>query len=598
VIVLGVAVSAAPADVGFGAPVALEPQNAQTAFVGGDFNGDGRPDVAVSTGAAIEIRLGQGDGTFTEGATTQIQGTSSASPLAAADLNGDGKLDLVVSAFDGPIAVLLGNGDGTFGTPIRPGGVLNAAVAAVVADFDGDGRPDIAVADYGEIATHIYLNGGGGAFTEAPPLHDDGNPTSLAVGDVNKDGRPDLITGSDGQFTQITVAFNEGGGTFGQPFTYGVGAPVRCVRVADLNGDGWPDIVALGPGPAIIIKYGAGPGSFFAPTSIPLPANGSGGVGGLAIADMNGDGQPDIVAATSAGDAVLLSTGGGAFRTLGPFRTGFDPVNVLADDVNGDGNPDVVTSDSIDPSSALSGLFTSLGRGDGSLRSISIIPVGSNPLGVAAGDLDGDGRPDLAVPDAADGHVHILHNDGDGEFTAGPIVGQNIRGSAVAVADFNGDGRNDIVTTTQYNEVALLINNGNGVFSQSNAQEDGIPETISIADVNGDGAPDAVVNVGKIDVFLSGGFRGIVRSAPDAAPAGQLALADFNGDGKLDVAFDSFGVQVMMGKGDGSFGPETMVGSEFAEAVGAADVNGDGKADLVTADFDPHPASRASCTCD
>jgi hypothetical protein len=222
--------------------------------------------------------------------------------------------------------------------------------------------------------------------------------------------------------------------------------------------------------------------------------------------------------------------------------------------------------------------------------------AGADPQGVAAGDFNGDGIPDLAVANRNDGTVAILLGNGDGTFHAGTIVQNVPSAQAIAVGDFNGDGKLDLaVTNSGWNTVTILMGNGDGTFTlAASALSTGVmPAGITVGDLNGDGLPDlAVSNYANntISIFLSNG-NGTFTTAPAIALSGapqSIAIADFNGDGKADLAVavarpNNEHVAILLGNGDGTFTAtsESYPVGEYPSSVVAADFNGDGKTDLA-----------------
>jgi hypothetical protein len=269
-----------------------------------DINGDGKQDIVfnksgVSNGV-IGILLGNGDGTFTampDIALPSSPGSNGA--LALADLNGDGILDLVVTgAYLTQAYVLLGNGDGTFGSPAGVGSV-NQPLSVAVADFNGDGKLDIALSDYGNKAVAVLLGNGDGTFQPQQEYPTNGYPYSLSVADFNGDGHPDIAVANDGPVGGgsggVAVLLNNGDGTFSAPVNYGAGQEYYSVATDDINGDGKLDLVVASgyPTRGTLLFLGNGDGTF---SSTPLTLSAGTIPSSLALADLNGDGAPDILA--------------------------------------------------------------------------------------------------------------------------------------------------------------------------------------------------------------------------------------------------------------------------------------------------------------
>jgi sugar lactone lactonase YvrE len=314
----------------------------------GDFNGDGRQDIAaINSGAeAIDILLSNGDGTFTSAAGIPL--TIHPYAIAVGDFNQDGKLDIVVAtpqtAITSPaqLLIFLGNGDGTFraaGGKTYP----DAANSIFVADLNGDGKPDLVISAY--YNTAILLGNGDGTFANPVAV---GSSGAIAVGDFNGDGIPDLILGYN--TSNQPVYLGNGDGTFspnGFAFTGITGAGPTVV--ADFNGDGIPDVgIAALYYSAVNIFLGKGDGTF---TAVDASANPSiNEPSSIAVADLNGDGNADLIVTnvnSYSGNTMnpdltfMLGNGDGTFTAI----TGDTQLNgtwsVLAADFNGDGRPDL-----------------------------------------------------------------------------------------------------------------------------------------------------------------------------------------------------------------------------------------------------------------
>lgn len=357
---------------------------------------------------------------------TISSGGREAVSVAVADLNGDGKPDLVVAnQGTNTVAVLLGNGDGTFQQPLSydPGGVHPSSVA--VADLNGDGRPDLVVATAGNGDVGVLLGNGDGTFQSAKTYLSGGvEAFAIAVADMNHDGAPDLVVTSlsnnlDGT---VGVLLGNGDGTFQSVRTEttggATGAGVPAVAVADVNGDGKLDVLAAtvelscsspnscnGRG-AVAVLLGNGDGTL---RSAILKLSGGVYTTSLTVADVSGDGKPDIVVENGqcCGSAngvvgVLLGNGNGTFQPPVVYRSGVGASgeSVVVSDVNRDGNLDIVATDECAGRDCLNqGVVGVLsGNGDGTFQAAQTYGSGGFlARSVAVTDLNGDGAPDIVV---------------------------------------------------------------------------------------------------------------------------------------------------------------------------------------------------------
>jgi hypothetical protein len=331
-----------------------------------DFNGDGRQDLAVADffdQGTVDILLGNGDGTFTQAASSPIPIGQPVWGLIAADFNGDGKADLAVfteSSNTAGVAILPGNGDGTFAPPARETQLLVRLGLYVSGDFNGDGKLDLAVANADNDSVYILLGNGDGTFAQpldTPVPGDASGGIAIATGDFNEDGILDLAI-TTGRDNAAAILLGKGDGTFAPA----PGSPFKVV--------------------------GFFPGS-------------------LVAADFNGDGKLDLAVPNFLSNTVsiLLGNGDGTFSeaTGSPIQTGNEPVNMAVGDFNADGKVDLI----VQGQSPANNIVIFLGNGDGTFtHSTPATVTQAGPI--AAADFNGDGRLDLAVVDSYDGHLFVL----------------------------------------------------------------------------------------------------------------------------------------------------------------------------------------------
>jgi len=450
----------------------------------GDWNGDKKPDVAVinqcqsssTCAGTVTIFLGNGDGTL-QVPPTYSSGGYDADSVAVGDLNRDGNVDLVVANLcqgnactqqnSGYVAVLLGNGDGTFqaAQEYATGGFGASSVA--IADFNGDGNADVVVANQcgtsdcksgGSVG--ILLGNGDGTLQPAQTYSSGGDTAlSVAIADFNKDGNLDLAVANQCQDTNcqngaVSVLLGNGNGTFqpAQSFS-SAGYKTNFVAVGDFNGDGNPDLVMTSQcqdtscrNGGVSVLLGNGNGTFQSAQSY----NSRGFLAdSVAVIDLNGDGRADLVVSnlcqsTSNCDSGvvsgLLGSGHGTFWGAYAYNSGGqNAYSVVAADFNGDGSADVVVANS-------DGTCILLGNGDGTLQApLHYFPGG---IFVSAGDFNGDHKPDLAVAGGSLSTVTVLINVVNGfrletatSLTSSPnpsVVDQSVLFTATITTQFGG----------------------------------------------------------------------------------------------------------------------------------------------------------------
>ncbi len=318
----------------------------------GDFNGDGRPDYAVPTNTGpVVILLGSANGTFTNGTTINTTSPFEPTSVVVGDFNGDGKQDLAVlsGAGTGSVNIYLGNGNGTFQTarnyPVAAS--TSASRLLAVGDFNRDGVQDLVATNSGLSNVAVLLGNGDGSF-QAPAYYAVGNdPWNVVVGDLNKDGFLDLAVSSDGS-SSVSILQGKGDGTFKAFTTANTGASqVGSVAIGDFNGDGYPDLATTSAPDNtvyILLNKGTATPTFQAPVPY-LQTDGATATGPyyLTIADFNRDGHPDIISANNGNATVgiLLGTATGTFGATTYYPVGSGDIFANVGDINGDDRVDI-----------------------------------------------------------------------------------------------------------------------------------------------------------------------------------------------------------------------------------------------------------------
>lgn len=564
-----------------------------SALAKGDFNGDGKLDLAVtqSTNVAgvggrdfISVMLGRGDGTFMSAKDIAIL---SGQGILAQDVNADGKLDLLlVSPKPSAVLVFIGRGDGTFADamttdlsqPIR--GDLQAA------DLNGDSRMDLAVLNSNNSVSTLIGNGDG-SFNAAVEHSVGDGPQDLAIADVNGDGRPDLVVASYAS-ASIETLLNSGQGEFLPAMTSHTRADTTGLFVGNFDRDDKPDIVfSANAGPqffSMAFMKGNGDGTFQTPAAadyLPIQYGPNRGRAENRATDLDGDGHSDVVW-VGQDNLVTVGLGDGAGR----FSTSFWVASPGpgTDSTQLDGNP---------------------GRA------------------VVVGDFNGDGRRDLAIGSAQSnprpGGVSVLLGNAGGTFQAARSYPSQRRWSGIdrttTLADFNGDGMPDLATITD--PLDLIPGNADGTFGRSFAAIGHVAgpgefyNTLKTADFDRDGKPDlAWLATGGVQGgpgprhFVAWGagkgtFAGPLALPPRVGDWGgrNIALGDFNKDGYPDLAiwtaelyghtaeigiyqYDPARPRTFSSRPVLVIGPTTGTTGKGPGIV-AADFDGDGNLDLV-----------------
>jgi hypothetical protein len=654
-----------------------------------DVNGDGRPDLAVANngGGAVTVLLGDGTGAFRYRDNDPAQGTfragSGPDSVAVADFNGDGRPDLAVTNdHDGTVSVLLGSGNGSFSPATPASGVQRLRSTPYLADLDGDGLADSLVLDRSgailfraglpgnRFAPPVVLNpdrpardltvlrtgaGWAAAAVDAPgseptlapanlfpyrvslyTLAPGGSatrktiytgtrlPTRLAAADLSGSGRDDLVM-ANAQDGTVSVAFQVSPGVFADPLTLPAGVAPSDLALVDVDGDGRRDIVASDQAEGVVtVLYNDAARSFAAQARFRAGTGSSHvvpGIGSLTLSspaqpvslaegDFTGSGGPDLVVVNRGTHSfsVLPNDGTGGWgdpraalttSTGGRLHINDRPGPVVAGDFNQDGNLDlaILMEDAGE-------VWVYTGRSDGTFTQTSSIPVGGQVTGLSVVPGDGPGLLDLLVGNDS-GDVLRLVGKGDGTFRPFSLANAGSASAPFALADINGDGVPDVVLVNGFTD-QLVVGLGlpGNLFSPSVVATGSAgllrPTAVRVAQLNRDGRPAVIVVNGggnNIQVYNQLGVdsTGAPTFAPPLTyfvgtdPVG-LTVDDIDGDGVPDILVPDQGsndIAVLLGSLDadghwaGTPGLRLNAGGFGPVAVNVGDESGDGIKDLV-----------------
>jgi Bacterial Ig-like domain (group 3)/FG-GAP-like repeat len=572
-------------------------------MVSADINNDGKLDLIYVDGDpyrhhALHTLLGKGDGTFTHGVDISLPMVCCS--LTVADVTKDGKPDLILSgnnALTVTVAVLVGNGDGTFQAPLlttfQPGTPSNYPLfrsTFAVGDINGDGKSDLALLDTANSQIYLLLGDDSGHFIPGTTIQAF-TRTAVYMADLNGDGHLDIVT-TDTLGAIFLVYLGKGDGTFPTFTRYNVGIATGAFFFLDVNGDGRPDVLAdYFPG---VLGYfpGNSDGTFGALVSIgAAPSSGL-----VAAGDLNSDGIVDLTFATASGIGVALGRSGPSFGPLLTTIAGGStnvysslPQAPVGGDFNGDGYVDLAVA-------AEGGIVILLGKGDGTFASVDFYDMGQQVGGAAVADFNGDVFPDIAVGLPA-AFPRLLLGNGTGKFTLGPDPNPSYGAQPAPItflaADFNGDGKPDlnlgniVANQSSAGNQSVALNLGKGVFATPVAVPNSSPV---MADLNHDGRMDIIdVTNGQIYASLGqtdGSFKSVTTPLRISLLNGLFNAGDLNNDGKPDLVLNYFDhLEVWLGNGDGTFTYSSSTTIQVVSDVVASivDLDGDGNADVILA---------------
>ena len=513
--------------------------------------------------------------------------------MVLADFDGDGRSDLFVVDLNDPNDTLaFADGKGSFMTPLTlPLGIKGVRVG----DFDGDGKADIASSDSTTGNLAVRIGKGDGTFLAPITTATAAGYSYGITGDVNGDGKLDAIVQNFRQGApsfSIMTLLGDGKGGFAAASTTNIPVTLGYFALGDVDGDGKVDLAmvyeqANNFTPALKVLPGNRDGTWQAPVSAALPGvTSSLGIYSILLRDTDGDAKADVFVGDRNAVSLFLSTGGGAVqpKTLVKGVTGVAGSRFALGDWNGDGKVDLAIANGSQDYT----ISTYHGDGTGLFNASRVYDGDFVPSNITSGDVDGDGRADLVY---LTNRAIALRGRGDGSFHSLPLsFVAGITPNAPRVADLNGDGRADIVVPERSGAgfwVYLSIAGGTVDAGRlvATAQKS---FDVALGDFNEDGKVDALAanaGVNMAQFFAGRGDGTFAAGVQVAAGPFNPVVVDLNGDGHLDIASTAANLQISLGNGDGTFKPPSNYGANRQlQGLAPADYNGDGKLDFAGPD--------------
>ena len=642
----------------------------------GDVDNDGISDIAVANAGSSTVSVLRNLSNIgTLSFATKVDFATGATPygVAIGDIDGDNIADLAVVNYGASTVSVLRNtsviGNISFATHVDyPVGT--SCISVTIGDITGDGKPDLFVANSGSASISILRNTAtsgsitSSSFATKVDLSTGNSPYNIAVGDIDGDGMPDLVVPNANDNTvsvlRNIIPVNPPSITSFSPASATVGATV-IITGTNFNTTAANNIVFFGATQATVtsatatqltvtvptgatyasiteLNMGTNLSCFsnsnFNPVYSPAKTSitntdfatkvdftASSSPLGVAIGDVDGDGKPDMVVVINGANTISVyqntsttgSTSTSSFGTKVDFATGSGAFNVKIGDIDGDGKPEIVV---VNQNSSTVSVFRNTST-RGTINSSSFaakvdFAVTSAPIGVVIGDIDGDGKPDLAVTNNGTNSVSVLRNTstiGSINFATKVDFGTGTSPLWLAIGDLDGDGNADLAIANGSANTVSVLRNTSPIGSISFAAKvdfatGSSPRTVVIGDLDGDGKPEMVINnysansisvlrnTASVGSITSGSFATNVDFATGTQPNAGLAIGDIDGNGKPDIVVSNTGSNtVSVFRNTATNG--SITSSSFATKVdyttgsnpyfvAVCDLDGDGLPDLAT----------------
>jgi len=629
----------------------------------GDLNKDGWPDLIVANenpSGSFSVLYNNGNGTFATGVDFP-SGNGSVFFVASDDVNGDTYPDVAIAShFGGTASIYLNDGLGGFAPEITYPSAAGPHYV-VLKDLNGDSRSEMIVANAIANSISVFINNGSGSFS-GPATYSTGNyPTTISVADMDNDGKLDLVVGNAGSGS-VTVFPGDGTGGFGAYTSFSVGGQPYSVATGDFDEDGSLDIVSvdLSSNRVTLLRTLSNSTCIpsivtFAPTSGPIGTTVT--ITGDNFGAMPADNivyfgatratvtaasatqltvevpagatyQPitvqvsGLIAFSSTPFAVTFPGGGTidacSYAPKVDFISGTTPLSTYIGDLDGDGKADLVTGNQNSNTISVFRNTSTTGTVDAtSFTSKVDFAVGSQPYLVVIGDIDGDGKLDIAAANNQSNAVSVLRNTSTpGSITASSFATKvdftvGLNPFSVAIGDLDADGKPELVVSNyNSNSVSVFKNIGAAGSFTSGSLATKIdfttasgPSSVMIGDLDGDGKPDLATggNLTTISVLRNTTTPGTIDGTSFAAKVDfttgsyprSMAIGDLDADGKQDLVYANFNsntISILRNTTSigtitpGSFAPKVdFVTGSNPHGVTIDDLDGDGKPDIAVA---------------